>query len=689
MARIQRADVGRKLWRACVALHRGLGFAGAGAYLLALPIDVAEAGGQPPLPSGGVVVPGSGAATIVQPNASTLNVNQSTNKAIINWNSFSVGHGDTVNFNQPGASSATLNRVTGATPSWVAGTINAPGTVLLVNPNGVEITKSGVITTGSFAASTLDIKNSDFLKGKYTFTGDGGSAAVVNNGRINVSDGGFAALLGGQVANNGIISARLGSVALGAGEQATLDLSGDGFLSVAVPSSEMGKLVDANGALVSNKGKIVASGGQVYLSAATAANVLRSAVNIPGAVRVNTVGVHNGRIVINGGAGGAVSVSGRLAANGGRRHKGGLIAVAGRNVNVSGKAAANGASGGAISLIGGDQLALSGALTAKGKSGQGGEVDVTAANVALIGTMVDASGGTGGGNINIGGGPHAMVALAGAQSLLIDENSIIRADATANGSGGHIVVWSDGSTTAQGTFTARGGPNGGNGGLIETSGETLDLTGVNVTTAAALGTTGTWLLDPFAVTIGHCTSSCGSLPATNPVGGDSTLNDFEIDAALASNSVVISTGTANSGTAGSITLNSNATLTWTSTNTLTLNATNATSGSLQSGAITLSGAINAANGGLILTAGTTAPDGSITDTGSLNVASFTLNAGNWSQNYSSLTNANNSSNAFSATNFVLSGGTSYRPVGSGNGFRGLAISDLRRLWLAGRQHILQ
>ena len=129
--------------------------------------------------------------------------------------------------------------------------------MLLVNPNGIEITKSGLINTGSFAASTMNIKDSDYLSGKYSFSGNGASSGVINNGRINVADGGFAALLGGQVSNNGVISARLGFVALGAGEMATLDLSGDGFLSVAVPSSQLGKLVSANGALVSNKEKSI------------------------------------------------------------------------------------------------------------------------------------------------------------------------------------------------------------------------------------------------------------------------------------------------------------------------------------------------------------------------------------------------------------------------------------------------
>ncbi|MGA7975426.1 MAG: filamentous hemagglutinin N-terminal domain-containing protein, partial [Pseudolabrys sp.] len=263
------------------------------------------------LPQGGSVAAGS--ATIGTPHNGTLDINQSSNRAVIDWHSFSVGQGNTVNFNQPSAASATLNRVTGNTPSSIAGTINAPGTVLLVNPNGIAITKSGVVNVGSFAASTLDIKNSDFMSGNYKFTGNGNSAAVTNAGRINVSDGGFAALLGGQVANDGIITARLGKVALGSGELMTLDLSGDGFLSVAIPTKDLGKIKGADGkSLITNSGKIIADGGVVELKAATAAGLLRDAVNVPGSIQANSVGVHNGRIVLGGGAGGRVRVAGRI-----------------------------------------------------------------------------------------------------------------------------------------------------------------------------------------------------------------------------------------------------------------------------------------------------------------------------------------------------------------------------------------
>src|SRR5262249_58342585 len=133
--------------------------------------------------------------------------------------------------------------------------------------------------------------------------------------------------------------------------RATIDLSGDGFISVAVPSNQMKNLRDGHGQpLVSNKGKINANGGTVYLSAATAANALQQAVNVPGSIRANSVGVHGGKIVLNGGDGGIVNVGGTLAANGGKRGSGGAIAPPGARKTRPGATAPRGGQSGAAYL---------------------------------------------------------------------------------------------------------------------------------------------------------------------------------------------------------------------------------------------------------------------------------------------------------------------------------------------------
>ena len=471
------------------------------------------------LPTGGSVAAGN--VSIGAPKNGTLNVNQGSNQAIINWNTFSVGTGGTVNFNQPGASSATLNRVTSSTPSSIAGTINAPGTVMLVNPNGIAITKSGVINTGSFVASTLGIKNEDFLAGKYNFQGNGASAPVTNRGHINVSNGGFAALLGGRVSNSGVISAKLGKVGLGSGEVATIDLSGDGFISVAVPSNQTQNLRDGQGrALVSNKGKINADGGTVYLSAATAKNALQQAVNVPGSIRANSVGVRAGKIVLNGGDGGIVNVGGTLAANGGKNGNGGSITVAGAKISVPGKIAASGQKGGQIVVTSTGNLSVAGKVSAKGRTGEGGRIDLAGRDIRLTGAKVNASGATGGGLVRIGGAFQggkagqsdplyqsyvgrwgALPPIAAAQTVTVDAGTKIDVSARNNGDGGTAIVWSEQTTSFAGSILAHGGALGGSGGFVETNGRlNLQATGI-VDAAAPRGAAGQWLLDPNNITI--------------------------------------------------------------------------------------------------------------------------------------------------------------------------------------------
>jgi filamentous hemagglutinin family protein len=621
------------------------------------------------LPTGGTVA--TGTAAIVQPNATTLNINQSTNQAIINWNTFSVGSGNTVNFNQPSAASSTLNRVLGSTPSWIAGTINAPGTVLLINPNGIEITKSGVVNTGSFAASTLNITDSDYLSGRYKFTGNGGSAGVINNGRINTADGGFAALLGGQVSNNGIISARLGKIALGAGEEATLDLSGDGFLSVGVPSSELGKLVNANGALVSNRGKIIADGGTVFLSAAAAANILRNAVNIPGSIRTNSVGMHNGRIVING-SGGSVSITGKLAANGGKKHDGGNIAVSGGSVSVTGELAANGKTGGAISVIGDNTLALAGTLVAQGYRGQGGEIDLTAGTVTLTGATVNASGTSGGGIVEIGGNFEAgkgdpssplyrefigdfgsLPALTLAQSVSIDAATTINVSATNSGNAGTVIVWSAQETDFAGSIIGIGGPNGGNGGYAEVSSHnilnftgTVDLLGVNS------GTTGTLLLDPTDVTVSTGATSNETLSSGTytPSGTDpAVINTTDLQNALGGANIVVTT-TSSGNDNGTITVSSP--ISWSNFNTLTLSAANT---------ITINAGITNSSGGLVLTSTGSGSSGNISIATAVSVGSLSMNTAGTVTQSAPITAANlllqGSGGTYTLTNSLNSIGT--------------------------------
>jgi filamentous hemagglutinin family protein len=262
------------------------------------------------LPTGGQVV--SGAASISS-NGSAMTVNQSTDKMIANWQSFSIGAGNSVTFKQPSVSSVALNRVVGQDASQILGNLNANGQVFLINPNGVAIGASGSVQTGGFIASTLDITNENFLSGNYQFTGIGGS--ISNKGNIS---GRIVALISPSVTNEGSINYSstnnastdsTSSVALAAGTDVLLDFDGDGLLSVEVKANTLAGLVE-------NKGLIQTDGGVAILTAKGASDVLKGVVNNSGTIQANTIASQNGRILLLGDmSNGEVNVAGSLKAN--------------------------------------------------------------------------------------------------------------------------------------------------------------------------------------------------------------------------------------------------------------------------------------------------------------------------------------------------------------------------------------
>src|SRR4051812_38525736 len=187
-------------------------------YVLAAAISVALEMAYAPaqaqqLPTGGQIA--AGTARITQPGAQSMRVEQSSQNAIINWQSFSIGAGNSVVFQQPSASSVALNRVLGSNASEIFGSLTANGQIFLVNPNGVLFGRGSQIDVGGLAASTLSIKDSDFMSGRYVFTNSGGAGSVVNQGNITTLSG-YAALIGPQVSNTGIINARMGTAAMAA-----------------------------------------------------------------------------------------------------------------------------------------------------------------------------------------------------------------------------------------------------------------------------------------------------------------------------------------------------------------------------------------------------------------------------------------------------------------------------------------
>ncbi len=277
------------------------------------------------LPNGGSVA--SGSASIAS-DGTTTTITQSSDRAIVNWTSFDVGANHGVVFAQPNAQSATLNRVTGATTSTIAGSITSNGAVYLVNPNGIAITPTGSVRTGGgFVASTLGISDADFNAGRLSFAGSG-TGSVSNAGHLRASQGAYVALLGGLVSNSGTISVPLGKVGLGAGEQATLDLNGDGFMQVAAPVG-LSHGIDMSGT-------ITAAGGRVELRAASVIETVRNVVNLSGAISADSATGDGGSILLLA-EGGTVTAGGTLTARAtGASGNGGSVETSGARVDFTG-----------------------------------------------------------------------------------------------------------------------------------------------------------------------------------------------------------------------------------------------------------------------------------------------------------------------------------------------------------------
>jgi filamentous hemagglutinin family protein len=285
-------------------------------------------------PTGGTVVDGSAG---ISQSGSVTNINQSSNKAIINWQGFSIGANETVNFNQPGSSSVTLNRVIGNETSVISGALNANGQVFIVNSAGVLFGKNAQVNVGGLVASTLDISNANFLAGNYVFSGNS-QASIVNQGRIRAHDGGYVALLGKTVSNDGVISARLGTVAMASGSQITLNFGGDSLLDVTIDQGTLN-------ALVENKRAIIANGGQVIMTAKAADAVLSAQVNNSGIIQARTMAALTGgsgktrpaktgsiKLIADGGT---TNVSGKLDASAPKGGDGGFIETSGNKVKVA------------------------------------------------------------------------------------------------------------------------------------------------------------------------------------------------------------------------------------------------------------------------------------------------------------------------------------------------------------------
>jgi filamentous hemagglutinin family protein len=267
-------------------------------------------------PSGGVVT--SGSATISQ-SGTTTNITQSTNKASINWQNFSIQANETVNFNQPSVNSITLNRVVGNERSVIDGAMNANGQVWILNSNGVLFGKNASINTAGLLATTSSLSDADFNAGNYNFSGASDNS-IINLGTITISNEGYAILSGKEVQNQGNITALRGKVHLVGADEVSINLNGNSLLNLTVNKG----LLDS---IVQNSGSIQADGGEVYLTTNAVDELLKGVVNNTGVIEAKSLDDAMGKIVLFA-HGGSARIDGTLDASGG------FIETSGKSLHV-------------------------------------------------------------------------------------------------------------------------------------------------------------------------------------------------------------------------------------------------------------------------------------------------------------------------------------------------------------------
>jgi filamentous hemagglutinin family protein len=430
-----------------------------------------------------------------------------------------------------------LGRVTGGDASVIHGLIQVTGgdsNLYLINPAGIIFGANARLdVSGSFTATTADgvgfgnrwfsaIADNQYASlvgnpGSFAFTSDQ-PGSILNAGNLRVAEGQQLTLLGGTVISTGTLTAPGGQITV-----------------AAVPGENLVR-ISQDGQLLSLELETMGGVG----NGERAAGLPFTPLSLP---ELLTAGNANHATGVTVNQDGTVSLTGS-----------GLTLSA-----ESGTAIASGTFNASALL-----------------PGASSEINILGDRVALLNATLDVSGNSGGGSIRVGGDYQGVGSVPNASVTFVDENSTLNADAMRQGDGGRIIVWSDDTTRVYGSLSARGGALQGNGGLVETSSHGFLAVDGAPDVSARYGLAGTWLIDPYNITIDDAPTAGIDLEG-NPlaaIADDAVLNIDDLIAALTGGAnVIISTGTAGS-QVGDITLLADLDFEGTGSNTLTLQATN-------------------------------------------------------------------------------------------------------------------
>ena len=469
------------------------------------------------LPEGAQVVGGD---ALVSQLDDVLTIQQNSQQVSINFDGFSIAQHEIVNIFQPNSDAIALGRVLGGSPSEIFGNLNANGQFFLINPSGILFGENASVNVGGLVATTLSLSDEDFFSGQYRFQSAGDVegqlnnddvANVTNNGSIRAGFGGYVALISNTVINNGELAADNGLVQLTSANQVTI------VFSESLPTLTVDKATYQS--LVSNSGNIQVDEGVVVMSAAVTDALMQTVVNNDGVIEAHGITHQGGRVFLTSSHSGDVINSG--------------------DIDVS-------------------------------STLNGGEVSLTGDRVAQLGN-VNASGGFRGGAVEYLG--QSVVVLGGESLTRVNGGELLTSR------GGEVIAIANGQAIFRdgAVIEAMGSERGG---FVEVSGyESVDIHGhvntsaTNASSSNLPSENGTFLIDPFDVTITGVTNNNGPAAGVfTPTGTASTIDVATLEANLALGNVVVETTNAAGAESGDLTVATAINLDGSNGNTLTLQA---------------------------------------------------------------------------------------------------------------------
>ena len=502
---------------------------------------------------------GDGTGTVITTEGNQINITEGSHSPdgsnqFHSFGEFNVNTDQTANFVTTPNTENVLGRVTGGNPSQIDGTIQVTGgnaNLYLMNPAGMVFGENAHLNVpGDFTATTSDRigfgegkyfeaegeNNYENLQGNPTefVIDEGNTGAIVNEGELEVEEGKNLNLVSQSIINDGELIAENGKVTVTAVEGSSLiKISTPGNLlsyEIEPPRDENGNIQPINATdlpelltggapgYIQNEGEIAA--GNVEVNARTLVN--------QGDIATQEDFTSQTEYVVN---------SGEIAADGGDiditaetriiQDAGGEMVTPGGNITLEAE----------TSIVSG---VLDTSIDTVGETG--GDIGVLGNNPVLLGTEIDASGHSGGGDVLIGGALQGLGETPTAENTFVNSSTEINADATVEGDGGTVVLWADDTTEFHGSITARGGETGGDGGLIEVSGKQGGVFAGEADASAVAGEGGTLLLDPKNITItdGGDTEGSGFSVAQEILNPNPSASDeFGRRVGISGNNVVI------------------------------------------------------------------------------------------------------------------------------------------------------